>query len=283
MGRGAATVRRRARREPGGRQEQHQSPPAAAATDALAALVLSRPRRPPARPSQLVTTAAPAFVPWRGPRWVLAAACLTLKGGRTDVLVEKATELGAHALLPLVTARSATGAGRDKFKALAGGGKRRRPGEPAAAAAADGGGEHTAPRLERLALAATKQSLRAHALQLAPPTSLEALLPRLQASPLALVASAGAPPLLRVLHQAAAAAAAGAGDGQQQQRPPAAWDGQPCYLLVGPEGDFTDAEVASLAAAGVLPAGLGPTRLRTETAAIAALSAAVLFCDDGGQ
>ncbi|GFR40989.1 hypothetical protein Agub_g1654 [Astrephomene gubernaculifera] len=44
--------------------------------------------------------------PWRGPRWVLAVACTTLKGGRAEWLVEKAAELGAAALLPLVTERS---------------------------------------------------------------------------------------------------------------------------------------------------------------------------------
>lgn len=55
--------------------------------------------------------------------------------------------------------------------------------------------------------------------------------------------------------------------------------GQRCYLLVGPEGDFTPAEVQGLADAGVLPVGLGSNRLRTETAAMALLSAAVLFSD----
>jgi 16S rRNA (uracil1498-N3)-methyltransferase len=49
--------------------------------------------------------------------------------------------------------------------------------------------------------------------------------------------------------------------------------------LIGPEGDFTPHEVARLAEAGVLPVGLGPNRLRTETAAIAALAAAVLASD----
>ena len=56
-------------------------------------------------------------------------------------------------------------------------------------------------------------------------------------------------------------------------------DGQSCYILIGPEGDFTPEEVSLLSAAGVLPVGLGPHRLRTETAAIAALSAAVLLTD----
>jgi 16S rRNA (uracil1498-N3)-methyltransferase len=59
-------------------------------------------------------------------------------------------------------------------------------------------------------------------------------------------------------------------------------DGRPCYILIGPEGDFTPGEAERLASAGVLPVGLGPHRLRTETAAIAALSAAVLLSDSNG-
>lgn len=59
--------------------------------------------------------------------------------------------------------------------------------------------------------------------------------------------------------------------------------GQRCYLLIGPEGDFTSDEVAQLSEAGVLPVGLGPNRLRTETAAIAALSAAMLVADSSSS
>lgn len=54
---------------------------------------------------------------------------------------------------------------------------------------------------------------------------------------------------------------------------------QPCYLLVGPEGNWSPGELQLLADAGVLPVGLGPHRLRTETAAIAMLAGAVLFSD----
>jgi 16S rRNA (uracil1498-N3)-methyltransferase len=43
---------------------------------------------------------------------------------------------------------------------------------------------------------------------------------------------------------------------------------QEVTLLIGPEGDFTPAEIGSLRSAGYLPVSLGPTILRTETAAI---------------
>jgi 16S rRNA (uracil1498-N3)-methyltransferase len=48
-------------------------------------------------------------------------------------------------------------------------------------------------------------------------------------------------------------------------------------LLVGPEGGWTDAERASAARAGWLPASLGPRILRAETAAIAAVAVAAAF------
>jgi 16S rRNA (uracil1498-N3)-methyltransferase len=42
----------------------------------------------------------------------------------------------------------------------------------------------------------------------------------------------------------------------------------PVMLCVGPEGGFSDGEVGTAEAQGFLPVSLGPTRLRTETAAI---------------
>ena len=49
----------------------------------------------------------------------------------------------------------------------------------------------------------------------------------------------------------------------------------PCSLpeitiLIGPEGDFSAAEVSAAISAGFLPVHLGPSRLRTETAAVVA-------------
>ena len=44
--------------------------------------------------------------PWQGPKWELVAACFSLKGGRADFLVEKAAELGAYSLRPILTVRS---------------------------------------------------------------------------------------------------------------------------------------------------------------------------------
>ena len=47
-------------------------------------------------------------------------------------------------------------------------------------------------------------------------------------------------------------------------------------VLIGPEGDFSKEEVQAAIAAGFEPVHLGPSRLRTETAAITAVEAAYL-------
>ena len=47
-------------------------------------------------------------------------------------------------------------------------------------------------------------------------------------------------------------------------------------VLIGPEGDFSEQEVADALAAGFIPVSLGNSRLRTETAAVVACHTAVL-------
>jgi 16S rRNA (uracil1498-N3)-methyltransferase len=48
--------------------------------------------------------------------------------------------------------------------------------------------------------------------------------------------------------------------------------GQELLLLIGPEGDFSPTEIEAAIAKDFKPIDLGPTRLRTETAGIFALS-----------
>lgn len=47
--------------------------------------------------------------------------------------------------------------------------------------------------------------------------------------------------------------------------------GANCCILIGPEGDFTPAEIELAMQLGIRPVTLGATRLRTETAALAAV------------
>ena len=52
--------------------------------------------------------------------------------------------------------------------------------------------------------------------------------------------------------------------------------GPGCCVLIGPEGDFTPAEIALALNRGIRPVTLGASRLRTETAALAAVFTAQL-------
>ena len=162
-------------------------------------------------------------------RLVLAAA--VIKGPRMDFLVEKAAELGAAELWPVLCTRGVV---------------------------RDVGSERLA-RWRRLAIAAAKQSLGPRATEVIAPLKLEDLIRRLNGGRLCVVLSAGAPPLSAVLRKAR---------------------GRAPLLLCGPEGDFTEEELATVRAAGFVPAGLGARRLRSETAALAALSIAAGAADE---
>ena len=47
--------------------------------------------------------------------------------------------------------------------------------------------------------------------------------------------------------------------------------GRDTLVLIGPEGDFSPAEIDMALKAGFVPVSLGPSRLRTETAALVAV------------
>ncbi len=53
--------------------------------------------------------------------------------------------------------------------------------------------------------------------------------------------------------------------------------GENVCILIGPEGDFSEAEARACMDAGFLPVSLGPSRLRTETAGLAACHIANLI------
>lgn len=119
--------------------------------------------------------------------------------------------------------------------------------------------ENRVDRLQRLVLAAVKQCQRIHEMSLKPPTQILDLPPVVSQSKLSFLASAEAPPLLSVL--------------------PKSSNDESGLLIIGPEGDFTEEEVNVLKVAGAIPVGLGPCRLRVETATISLLSALMLWSD----
>ena len=55
-----------------------------------------------------------------------------------------------------------------------------------------------------------------------------------------------------------------------------AFQGREVTVIIGPEGDFSKEEADDALAAGYIPVHLGPSRLRTETAAVTAAEAVYL-------
>lgn len=161
------------------------------------------------------------------------------KGKRLDWLLEKATELGAASLHPVVFERSV--AGRAKMTAA----KRERWLSHCVSAAKQCGLDFL-PKIHLPANLRTFLRTRSVAPAGAPI--------RLIGSP-----DADAPPLTEALTVRRV-------------------DQEIC-LLIGPEGGLTEQELSDAAAGGFVPARLGHTTLRTETAAVALLAATVAICE----
>jgi 16S rRNA (uracil1498-N3)-methyltransferase len=105
-------------------------------------------------------------------------------------------------------------------------------------------------RLQKIAVSALKQSGQAWLPQLTELTDFATFLPTVDAATtfIAHLEDGERTPLARV-------AATGAG----------------CCILIGPEGDFTPQEIQAAFTRGIRPVTLGASRLRTETAALAAV------------
>ena len=173
-----------------------------------------------------------------------------------------------HRSVPLLTERSPTvgGAERDKSNKenTAGGRVGVRPRDAATSRPPPttttrrnrtrGGGK-------RVAAAASKQCLRAHALDVASPISFETLVTRVRDAPVTYLAAAARPPCARCW----------------RLRYPSALGAKPTVrqgglLVVGPEGDFTDEEVAALVEAGRDPSGSDHFGFGVGAAAVAIVS-----------
>ena len=153
------------------------------------------------------------------------------KGKNMDLVLQKATELGATGILPLLTERTVV--------------------RLDAAEAAD-----KQDKWQRIVIEACKQCAQNHLPAVHLPQSFESFLTHLPEAEIRLIAALTpeARPLHAWLHDPAS------------RRPSSA------LLLIGPEGDFTPVELSAALASGFLPLTLGPLILRTETAALAALT-----------
>lgn len=155
------------------------------------------------------------------------------KGKSMDLILQKATELGVGSITPILADRSVVDLDAEKT-------------------------EVKREKWQAVVLEACKQCGQNWLPEVHLPTSLPQFLEGLPRAGLRLIASLqpDARPMPVVLRQAWATGMGGE-----------------VTLLIGPEGDFTPAELGRARAAGFLPVSLGPHILRTETATLFCLSA----------
>ena len=169
------------------------------------------------------------------------AVCPTKNIDRYEWFAEKATEIGVDAIVPVIGDRS-------ERKVL------------------------KTDRLRRLVLSAAKQSLKGAVPQVLEPVSVKDFLESVPEEAVKLICycfddgekHTGA----EVLRDSwPALGMTEEGDGGFRGKPGMT---KPIYILIGPEGDFSPAEAALARSLGWIPVTLGPSRLRTETAAMVA-------------
>jgi len=166
----------------------------------------------------------------------IALAQAIPKGKNMDLVVQKATELGVGAIHPILSERTVI-----KLSS-----------EDAA---------RKQEKWQRTGIEACKQSGQNWLPRIASPMTMEAFLST-AASEYELLLIASLQPGARHL-KAILAETREMNNGN---------DPASVIICIGPEGDFTPAEISRALAAGAQPMGLGPIVLRTETAAIYSLS-----------
>jgi 16S rRNA (uracil1498-N3)-methyltransferase len=149
------------------------------------------------------------------------------KGKLLETIIQKATELGAFRIIPLLSERVATRLEDDAVN-------------------------HKAEKWRHTAVEAIKQCGQRWLPQVEAPVTLPALLARRENFDLSLVGSLRSD----ARHPR-----------EYFQKPPGT-----IRIWIGPEGDFTDSELEAIRNAGGRPISLGPLVLRSDTAALYALS-----------
>lgn len=166
---------------------------------------------------------------------------------RMDALVEKATELGAHAIVPLLTTRSVLRLAGERAQ------RRREHWQAVAQAACEQCGRNRLPAIGPV------QPLGDWLRGVNPPST-----PAMDG---AASSAAGGHRWLLSLSPGARPLGAAVADLAATSPADAA-----VTLLSGPEGGFTAEEEAAAVAAGFVPVSLGPRVLRADTAPLAALA-----------
>jgi RNA methyltransferase, RsmE family len=178
-----------------------------------------------------------AFPGWGGHPYRLTVACCPTKNNdRFEWFVEKATEVGVDRIVPTIGERSE----RKVYKT---------------------------DRALRIALSATKQSLKARIPEIAEPVSVKDFI-----CPDAPCHSERSEESLKLI------AYCFEGDTRRIsiQEALRGYQGSDVTILIGPEGDFSPEEARLAVEHGYIPVHLGASRLRTETAAVLAATAVYL-------
>jgi len=152
-----------------------------------------------------------------------------IKPTRFDWIVEKAAELGAERLVPVITERSVIQLSREQT--------------------------HKHQRWQRIADQALEQCGRATRMRVEPARSLADWLRDCAKTPATI--------LIPTLEGDRVALAEAARSVQA---------GLPVAILIGPEGDFSPAELEAAKKQGAIPVSLGTLTLRSETAAVALIA-----------
>ena len=176
-----------------------------------------------------------AFPGWGGHPYRLTVACCPTKNNdRFEWFVEKATEVGVDRIVPLIGDRSE----RKVYKT---------------------------DRALRIALSATKQSLKSRIPEIVEPLSVKDFLMKDE-------------PAEQVKESLKLIAYCFEGDTRRIsiQEALRAYEGRDVTVLIGPEGDFSPEEARLAVEKGYIPVHLGSSRLRTETAAVLATTAVYL-------
>lgn len=160
-----------------------------------------------------------APLPW--PQQLAVAVAPTKHMDRMEWMVEKLTEIGVNRIIPILTQRSE----RKELKV---------------------------ERLEKIAISAMKQSLKAVLPEVLPLTPLR--------------------DVIRMMPEAQRFVAYCDKDTPRVDLAKAYTPQRDSLILIGPEGDFTPSEIADTLQAGFTAVTLGENRLRTETAALYAIT-----------
>ena len=172
--------------------------------------------------------------------------CPTKNNDRFEWFVEKATEVGVDRIVPLIGDRSE----RKVYKT---------------------------ERAARIALSAAKQSLKARIPEVCEPISVRDFLRRAEGSPVTTDSTPVIPGADRAHLRLIACCFEEADAPRISIREVLeAYEGREVTVLIGPEGDFSPEEARLALSQGYIPVHLGPSRLRTETAAVTAVTAVYL-------